>query len=144
MFDPEKPRVSLKTEEKAPKVGRAPILWEHMTEAERLAHFQDLREFLPAIALKDIDIEQELMLQYQTLKAAQREALDDLDTTTSAKASISNSVSSTLAKVASLQIEIYSSERFKNIELALIRVLNKMPAEQAREFLEEYKKVISK
>lgn len=144
MFDTEKPRVSLKNEEKPPKVGRSPVLWEHMTEAERLAHYQDLREFLPAIALKDMDVEQELMLQYQTLKAAQREALDDPETTTSAKASISNSVSSTLAKVASLQIEIYSSERFKNIEMALIRLLGKLPEDQAREFLEEYKKVIQR
>ena len=47
MFDTEKPRVSLKNEEKPPKVGRSPVLWEHMTEAERLAHYQDLREFLP-------------------------------------------------------------------------------------------------
>lgn len=144
MFDPEKPRVNLKNEEKAPKPGRSPILWEHMTDAERLAHYQDLREFLPAIALKDMNVEQELMLQYQTLKAAQRDALDDQETTTSAKASISNSVSSTLAKVASLQIEIYSSERFKMIELALIRMLSRWPEEQVKDFLDEYKKVIER
>lgn len=144
MLNSEKPRISIKNDDKPPKPVRNVILWEHMTPADLLSAYEDLRAFLPATALKDMNVEEELMLQYQTLKIAQRDALDDPETTTSAKATISNSVSSTLARIAALQNDTYTSERFKNIETALIRLLNKWPEDQVKTFLEDYKRVVGK
>jgi hypothetical protein len=142
MFDDKKAPISLQEDPKPPKLGRAPILWEKMPEEELLAHFTEMREFLPSLKVGGMNVEEELMLQYRTLKIAQREALDDPDTPASAKASISNSVSSTLAKIAALQNDIYTSERFKSIELALIRLLKTWPEDQTRQFLEEYKNIL--
>lgn len=142
MFNDENQPFSLKNQDVPEKLRRPVILWEHMEEAELLAYFTELREHLPSMEMAGMNVEEELMLQYRTLKAAQREAMDDPKAKTTEKASISNAVSTTLARIAALQNEVYTSERFKNIETALIRLLKTWPEPQVRQFLEDYKKIL--
>lgn len=93
---------------------------------------------LPATALKDMNLEQELVIQFQTLKMLQTKTLEDADTPANQMAQVANSVGASLQSLGKMQGELYSAERFKQIEGILINLLNTWPPDMARKFLDEY------
>jgi len=62
-------------------------------------------EALPATALKDLDLEQELVIQYQTLKALQKRVLDDDEVPANQRAQVANSVGATLQNLGKMPTE---------------------------------------
>lgn len=93
---------------------------------------------LPATALKDMNLEQELVTQYLKVVALQEKVLLDERTPANQLAQVSNSVAATLQQLVSMQSKFHTSERLKEIEARLIRTLNKIPDEYVQEFFKWY------
>jgi hypothetical protein len=120
------------------------FIWKGMKVAELLYHRDQIDAFLPARRLADMNLEEEMLMQYHSVRELQTIVMQDENTPANQKAQVANSVTSSLNKLTELQGELYSSERFKAIENILIRTLNKLPEELAKSFLEDYRKVLER
>lgn len=99
-------------------------------------------ERLPKRLLKDLNLEEELVIQLQLVQQLQRETAEDMDASPTQKASTAGQVASTLVSLAKLQSDIYKSERLKRIEQVLIDCITKLPMEAQREFVAGYEKLL--
>lgn len=102
---------------------------------------QRINDLLPATALKDLDLEKELVLQFLTLKNLQAKVLEDEHVPANQRAQVANSVGTTLQNLAKMQVDHYSSERFKKIEMMLINLLNTFPTELTESFFAQYERL---
>ena len=93
---------------------------------------------LPTKALKDLNIERELVLQLITVQNLQRDVFQEEGVPANQKAQTANSVAATLSALAKLQGEVYTSERLKEIEQILIDALQTLPTDVAEGFLAVY------
>lgn len=118
--------------------------WAIYSTEELIVFRDEITKALPPIALGKMNLEEEMLLQLHTVRSLQNSIMDDDGVPANQRAQVANAVSASLNKLAEMQIELFSSERFKNIENLLIRTLNKLPEELASEFLTEYEKVIAK
>jgi len=140
MFD-EAQKMDLQGEEKAPKP--APFNWSMLTVQELVQFRDEITRTLPPLSLKEMNLEEEMLLQFHSLRALQNQVLDDDDLPLNQRAQVANACASTLAQLLSLQEKVYTQERFKRIENLLIRNLTKLPEEQAAAFLDDYEKIIA-
>lgn len=90
-----------------------------------------------------MDLEQELLLQYQVIRKLQNDVMDDRDVPANQRAQVANAVAASLNKLVDLQNEVYSSERFKKVETILIRHARRMPEDLAKGFLEDYEALLN-
>lgn len=93
---------------------------------------------LPARALKDMNVEMEMVLQFMALQALQTRVINDDDVPANQQAQVANSLSASISTLAKLQNEVYTSERIKRIEGILVDTINTLPDEQRDQFLDEY------
>ena len=93
---------------------------------------------LPSTALRDMDLEKEMVLQYHRVVALQTRVLGDDRTPANQLAQVSNAVASTLQQLVTMQTKFHTSERLKEIEGRLIRALDKVPKQYLEEFFEWY------
>lgn len=98
-------------------------------------------ERLPRRALKDVNLEHELVRQLLTIQKLQREVLEAGDVPANQKAQTANAVAAVLQQLSKLQVEVYTSERLKKIEDALIDALKLAPMESQRAWLEAYERL---
>ena len=120
----------------------SPFKWNALPESTLLRYLDEIKAVLPATALVEMNMEEELILQYQAVRALQGSVIDDETIPVNQRAQVANSVASSLSKIAELQMEIYTSERFKRIETLLIRHLTKLPEDTAAAFLDDYEKLL--
>ena len=111
--------------------------------AELIELLKRVKARLPATKLKDLDLEEELVLHFLNLKELMTVILYDDEVPANQKAQIANSCASLLQQMTKSQSTIYSAERVKRMELALMKSLHGMPQEILEEFLERYEKVYS-
>jgi hypothetical protein len=98
---------------------------------------------LPARKLKDIDLEQELVLQLLSVQALQRRVLNapaDADIPANQMAQVTNAVQAALENLTKLQSNVFKSERLKRIEQILLEVIVELPHEAQEKFLSAYEK----
>ena len=98
---------------------------------------------LPATELGDLNLDRELVRQYIIAQELQSQVMDDFETPANQKAQVLNACANTLIELQKTQEKFYRQERFKKIELALIRCLRKLPPEAVEEFMVEYEKTLS-
>lgn len=112
---------------------------------ELLIKYRDeITQCLPPLALTDMNLEEELLLQFHSLRKLQNDVLsDDNAGPLNQRAQVANSVTNALAKLVEIQADVYSQERFKMVETLLIRHLNRLPEETAAAFLADYEKVLT-
>jgi hypothetical protein len=126
------------------ETSTAPFRWSALPLETLLRYLDEIRQVLPATTLLDMNMEEELILQFQAVRTLQNTILDDISVPANQKAQVANSVASVLGSIADLQNKVYSSERFKRIETLLIRHLNKLPEDVAAAFLEDYEQLVAK
>jgi|GEM_PF-3173718 len=97
---------------------------------------------LPARSLADLNLEEELILQYLIAKELQTATMGDLDVPANQRAQVLNACVSALDKLQDTQAKFYSQERFKRIEAMLISTLKKWPVDLAGDFIDEYEKML--
>lgn len=111
---------------------------------EDLIRFRDeITQQLPPLALKDMNLEEELLLQLHAVRALQNNVISDDTIALNQRAQVANSVASILNKLVELQATVWTQERFKSIEAALIRALRDAPEDVAAKFLDSYEVLVS-
>lgn len=118
--------------------------WEILTVAELVRCRDEITAALPSLQLSKMNLEEEMLLQYHTLRELQGTVMEDDEVPVNQRAQVANTVAATLKTLGDQQIALYSSERFKQIENALIRELDKLPEDLAASFLVSYAKILSK
>jgi hypothetical protein len=93
--------------------------------------------------LADLNLEHELVRQFNVVRGMQDDVLSDPDVPANQKAQVANAVASTIKQLVETQEKYYNQERLKKIEAGLIKVLGKLPAEAAAEFLDIYEKELA-
>lgn len=112
----------------------------HLSVEELLQLRSQIDERLPAKKLKDMDLEREAVIQYLTLKALQERTLRDDDIAANQKAQVANSTASALQALDKMQRDTYTFERFKEVENALVSMLEAWPGHITQKFFEEYER----
>ena len=115
-----------------------PLDLDNYTEEELLELRSAITNMLPASHLKDLDLEQELVLQFRRAQHLQDRVLRQLDIPANQQAQVLNSVASTLQQLVKMQSDFYTYERLKKIEGILVNLLNQWPEEQTEEFFRRY------
>lgn len=118
------------------------LVFKGLPVATLVSYLEQIRAELPETRLKDVNMEEQLLLQYRVTTELQDAVMSDDEIPANQKAQVANSVASMLQKLLDMQVEVYSSERFKEIELLLVRFLNHLPEEIAAEFLKQYEKLL--
>jgi hypothetical protein len=97
-----------------------------------------IEDRMPASRLTDLNLEQELVYQYVQVKNILADLQENSLGTASNLAQLCNSIAAALAQLVRLQGELYNSERFKQIEQLLIKILREWPAKNIHKFFETY------
>ena len=113
-----------------------------MTPDQLLALRSDVYRLLPVKLLKDVNLQQELVLQLLTIQSLQNTTMQDDEVPANQKAQVAGHVANSLAILGKLQVEVYSSERLKKIEAVLIEVIRTLPMEQQEVFLKAYEQAL--
>jgi len=121
--------------------GRQPVSDMESLQA-LLAERARIDSMLPPSSFSDINVESELMLQFQLAKELQINVMSNMDVPANQQAQVLNACVAALAKIQDTQARFYSQERFKRIEAMLIAQLKKWPIEMAEEFIDEYAKML--
>jgi hypothetical protein len=95
---------------------------------------------LPSQRVKDLDLEDELMQQYEKTKSLMDDCIDDDETSPNQKAQVANSVVNTLGQLVKLQEDLRMQQTLKIMEQALIDTIKGLPKELKDEFFEEYER----
>lgn len=124
--------------------AHGPLDWQHYTVAERVKFLGEIRASLPPTRLSELDLEQEVLLQYHSLTATQAEILSESDGKVAPNqlAALANTISSLLVRLSDRQKELYTTERLKRVEKALIDTVRELPTETLEKFLDAYKKAL--
>lgn len=96
---------------------------------------------LPALKLTDLNLETEIVLQYQRAKALLGRVIADTKIPTNQKAQVANSCMAILEQLVKMQGKLYSAERFKAIEQCLIKALKTLPREAQEKFFVDYERI---
>lgn len=114
-------------------------------DVDELLEIRDqIDERLPATKLSEINLAEELVLQFQKVKSMQTRVLSDNKISAQQKAAVANSCASALAQLVKMQTELYNAERMKTIEQVLIQVMRDMPEDLQMAFFEKYERMLGK
>lgn len=103
---------------------------------------QEVDKRLPIRSLKDINMEQELLLQLLTAQQLQRDVLADEEIPANQRAQTMNSVAASLQVLAKLQVEVHTSERLKRIENILVEAVTNLPNDVQVQFFDQYEALL--
>lgn len=109
-----------------------------MGEAALLDLRAQIDACLPVKSLKDLDLERELVLQYQTVKALQNDVINDDEIDVNKRAQVVNSCAAALDSLVKMQERYVNSQRMMKIESILIDTLNEWPHDHVDRFLQQY------
>jgi hypothetical protein len=116
--------------------------WASLPVETLLQYRDEITAHLPALALKDIDLESELLAQFHSLRVLQTQVLNDDAVPLNQRAQLANSVGATLDRLIDAQEKVFTQERMKSIENLLIRHIKLLPEATAEEFLKSYEAIL--
>lgn len=102
---------------------------------------REVEAFIPAKALADLNLEKEIVIQYQSAQALLNSVSTDEGVPANQKATVQNSCANTLDQLLKMQVRIHTSERLKRIEQSLIKVVKTLPKEQQEQFFADYERI---
>lgn len=126
------------------KGKKAPFNWASLPVNLLIQYYDEIRQHLPETSLKDINLEEQLLLQFHVIRTLQAKALEDDEVPMQQRVQAANAGAAILKALVDMQERVYTTERYKAIENLLIRLLNKQPEEFSVAFLTEYEKVLEK
>lgn len=116
---------------------RVPSTLKDLNEGELLKLREEIYALLPVKTLNELDLTQEVVLQYRAALNLQNEVLEGNEESNK-KAQVLNTCSSALQSLVKMQGDFYTPERLKSIESRLMKALLKVPKEQLVEFFNWY------
>ena len=95
-------------------------------------------ELLPEQTVKGLNLEDELLQQYNKTKQLMDDCIEDSEVPPNQKAQVANSVVSTLGALVKLQEDLRIAQTMKLMEATFIEVIKTLPQEVKDAFFEEY------
>lgn len=111
---------------------------DHYTLAELITLRDRINSLLPNA--DSLNLQQELILQFISAKELFKRAQLDDETPLNQVAQVINSTTAILKQLTDAQIKLYTAERNRALEQALIELLKESDPEACQEFMEEYTK----
>lgn len=105
-----------------------------------LALHERIEKMLPPTALADVNLERALVMQYHRTQALQTTVMGSKETPANQKAQVANTCAATLAQLGKMQNEVYTAERMKVLERALILSLKTLPKAAQEVFIDFYER----
>lgn len=90
------------------------------------------------IGIKDINLTDELTLQYRQGKRLLEEVQNDRNVPANQRAQVYNSVGTMLGNIVKMQEVVYSAERLKRYETAFLKAIETLPKEGKEAFFDLY------
>ncbi len=119
----------------APVEGPETFDIEGMSQGELLALHGKIEGKLTGLTLEEVNLTRESLLQLQKAKILQAEATKKgTNVPMNQQAQVQNSIASILLTLAKVQMELYTSERHKRIQSAVVRVVKTLPKPQQDQF----------
>ena len=98
-------------------------------------------DLLPDSSLKSLNLESELLQQYQRVLRLQEEVLHDQDCPANQRAQVAGQVGSTLQHLIKLQEDLSLTTTLRAMEEALIESLQLLPEEARKAYFVEYERL---
>lgn len=105
---------------------------------------REIDGLLPVDTMATLNLEAELVEQYNKTKGLMNEVLDDEETPANQKAQVANSVVGALGQLVKLQEDLKRQETLKIMEACLIDVVKTLPDERKVEFYADYERLATK
>ena len=96
---------------------------------------------LPQGGMNGMDLERELVDQYNLVKDLQATAINDDDIPLNQRSQLAGQVASTLAQLVKMQVDLQRDERLKKIEGVLLDAILTLPDDVKDRFFAEYEKM---
>lgn len=138
MFDPEKQARIRSGEAFTTPSERSNAELDLLDVDELLRLRGEIDKRLPAVALNDMNLEEELVRQYLRVQSLQEDVLSDEGVPANQRAQVASAVASTLQQLVKMQSEFHTAERFKKIENLMVKHMKQLPLETAQAFLDAY------
>lgn len=116
------------------------LMLEQMTQLELYTLRGRIDAILPAARMSEVNLEDEVVRQFQTVRALQTTVLAGNDEPNK-KASVVQACATALQMLSKMQAEVHTAERFKRIENLLIKHLKLLPVETAEAFIADYSRL---
>lgn len=139
LFDPG----ALSPTEAAPAGTAVPDELGKLDLNELLALRERIDEHLPPRALSEVDLQEELLLQYARTKALYDDVVGTSNVPANQRAQVANSCSSILEQLIKMQGRLYNAERVKAMESVLIKTLKEFPTELQETFFTRYEAALA-
>lgn len=97
---------------------------------------------ITATRLEDLNIADELLIQYKNAVNLLEAAQHDADIPANQKAQLLNSISAIITNISKTQTDVYNAERLKTLENTLISTLKDFP-EVKSTFLDAYERALN-
>ena len=122
--------------DKKPKGTKETLL--DMTPKELRTLRSMIDELLPEQTVRDLNLEDELLQQYNKTKQLMDDCIGDPEVAPNQKAQVANSVVSTLGALVKLQEDLRIAQTMKLMDATFIEVIKTAPQEIKDAFFEEY------
>jgi hypothetical protein len=101
-------------------------------------------DFMPEHgSLRSLDLDAQLYTTYAKAKNYLAEIQNLEDTPANQVAQVFNTISGILKEIVKMQTDLYSAERVKKLEAAMIQAIKLAPREAQEEFFREYEKILT-
>lgn len=104
----------------------------------------EIDRLVPPEDIGNLNLEQELVEQYRTIKDLMVMVMSDMDTPANQKSQVANSVVSTLGQLVKLQEDLRREQTFKIMESCLVEALKALPEATRDAFYLEYERLAAK
>lgn len=95
------------------------------------------------VTVENLDIAGELGGLYKSAKDLLDSVLTDSDVPTNQRAQVLNSVSALIQQIAKTRTDVYTAERLRKLEQALIRTLYDISPELKEQFMADYERALA-
>ena len=112
--------------------------FKHMNLSTLIDLKRRIDSYLPAMALKDVNLEEELLTQFALVKDLQSITMSDMDIPANQKAQVAGQVAAVLKQLVEMQMSLSREEEFKKMEQALLEAVGLLSEDAKAKFFDEY------
>jgi hypothetical protein len=124
------------------KKSKTELVFDGLSDETLVRYHHEITKRLPPLTLKDTNLEREMLLQLIAVRAIQNEVQAEEAVPANQRAQVASMVTAALSRLYDMQKDLYTIERYKRVENALVRMLASWPEDQVQYFLGEYQKIL--
>ena len=112
-----------------------------MSQSELRRLRSEIDRLLPEANINGMNLETELVEQYNLVKDLQASSLHDDEIPLNQRSQLAGQVASTLQQLVKMQVDLKRDERLKKIESVFLEAIENLPEEAKDMFFDEYERI---